>query len=388
VSLLLTDILDPKRNNFTLLRLFASLAVVVSHAVFVASGNRADEIFSGVSVYTLGDHAVNVFFVLSGLTVAASLSRSGNVLNFLVARILRIFPGLIVCTLALVVLGIVVSECSPMEYLADAKVVKFVLETASLSTAAAELPGVFATNPYPSVVNASLWTLKFELVCYVLLALMSVWRMFEKRKLAFLLPVGWLVAGLFLLYRFGGHADPAEQFARFWLSFSFGVGLFVFRDQIRISWAVGILFGLLIWLVLGTGWERVVSPIATGYVALLLGSLPLPGVREFTNRVDLSYGVYIFGWPISQTLILVTPATSALTLVVESAVLALGLAWLSWRFVEKPSLDAREFVSDWLRRRWHKQPREAIEADAPVEGVRRVAADAPRIGGRVSIQGS
>lgn len=87
----LTKILDPKCNNFTLLRLVAAMAVVVSHAVLLRTGNKADEIFSGTSVYNLGDHAVNVFFVLSGLTVAASLARSNDGFRFLVARALRIF---------------------------------------------------------------------------------------------------------------------------------------------------------------------------------------------------------------------------------------------------------------------------------------------------------
>ena len=78
-SVLLKDMLDPKHNNFTLLRVVAALAVVVSHAVFLKTGKKVDEIFAGASVYVLGDHAVNVFFVLSGLTVAASLDRSRDI---------------------------------------------------------------------------------------------------------------------------------------------------------------------------------------------------------------------------------------------------------------------------------------------------------------------
>jgi peptidoglycan/LPS O-acetylase OafA/YrhL len=71
------------------------------------------------------------------------------------------------------VFGIVVSECSAFEYLADTRVIAYALKTMSLSTTSAELPGVFAGNPYPSVVNAPLWTLKFEVVWYLLLALLS-----------------------------------------------------------------------------------------------------------------------------------------------------------------------------------------------------------------------
>jgi peptidoglycan/LPS O-acetylase OafA/YrhL len=318
----LKDVLDPKQNNFTLLRVLAALAVVASHAAFLKSGNKADEMFAGASVYVLGDHAVNVFFVLSGLTVAASLDRSRDIVSFLVARMLRIFPALIVCTLMLVIVGIALSECNAWEYLSDKRVFTYILKTMSLSTASAELPGVFAHNPYPSVVNASLWTLKFEVVCYLLLALLHVVGLLERRRISLFLPAIGIVASAFLLYKFGGYASSLEQLARFWLCFSFGVGLFVFRDHVRISILQALLLAALAWMVLGTGIERVISPIATGYAALLLGCIPLGRFRAFTNQNDISYGVYIFGWPTSQSLIYLYPTLNVWALVILSALVA------------------------------------------------------------------
>ncbi|MBX9845790.1 MAG: acyltransferase [Xanthobacteraceae bacterium] len=347
--ILLKDILEPRQNNFTLLRLLAALAVVASHAIFLKSGNKADEVFAGSSVYVLGDHAVNVFFVLSGLTVAASLDRSNDVVRFLIARMLRIFPALIVCTVALVIFGVVISDCSVLEYLTDTRVITYALKTMSLSTASAELPGVFASNPYPSVVNASLWTLKFEVVCYLLLALLGAAGLLEKRKVSLLLPAVGIVASAFLLYRSGGYADSLEQLARFWLCFSFGVGLFVFRDHVRISIVTALLLAALTWLVLGAGAERVVSPIATGYAALLLGCIPIGRLREFTNRNDISYGVYIFGWPTSQSLIHAYPTITVGALIVLSAVIASALAYLSWHWIERPSLRTRDGLVRWCR---------------------------------------
>jgi peptidoglycan/LPS O-acetylase OafA/YrhL len=55
----------------------------------------------------------------------------------------------------------------------------------------------------------------------------------------------------------------------------------------------------------------------------------------------LSYGVYIVGWPISQTLVWLSPGIGTVHLVATSIVLALGLAALSWHLIEKPSLRAR-----------------------------------------------
>jgi peptidoglycan/LPS O-acetylase OafA/YrhL len=349
-STYLSDILESKSNNFTLLRLLAALAVVVSHAVFLLSGNKSDETFSGVSVYTLGDHAVNIFFVLSGLTVAASLDRSRNTVNFLIARMLRIFPALIVCTGLLILLGIVIAECGPGHYLSDTRVAKYFLKTVSLISGSAELPGVFTNNPHPLIVNASLWTLKFEVLCYVLLTGLGALGLIKKPTLIWFLPATWLIAGSLLWYRYGGHGDPFEQMARFWLCFSYGVGLFVFHDRIKLSWVIVIALASLHWLVLATAWERIIAPFVIGYAAIWLGSLPITKLREYTNTNDFSYGVYIFGWPISQTLLFATPQIGVLTLIALSIVISLVLAALSWHLVEKPSLRLRGLCSTFIDR--------------------------------------
>lgn len=354
-SLYLEQILDPKRNNFTLLRLLAALLVVVSHAVMLRTGNKSDEIFFGVSFYNLGDHAVNVFFVLSGLTVAASLDRANNVIRFLIARVLRIFPALLVGAGLLIILGIIVSNCSPTQYLADSRVLKFGLKI-MLSSGSAELPGVFANNPHPDVVNAPLWTLKYEMLCYVLLSLIGFLGLLTKPNMARLLPVSWLIAGGFLLYRYGGYPDRIEQLARFWICFSFGIGLFAFHDRVKLSSTIAAVFAVLLLLVLGTGLERIVAPLATGYVAVWLGCVPVGVLRKFTNKVDLSYGVYIFGWPISQTLVFAVPGIGTLQLIALSIVCSAVLALFSWHLVEKPSLRLRRPVSDFVLRHVATKP--------------------------------
>lgn len=344
-SVFIRDIVEPDRNNFTLLRLVAALAVLVSHAFFLRTGARADE-FAGTSVHNLGDHAVNVFFMLSGLTVAASLARCRNSTDFVIARALRIFPGLIVCTLVVVASGALIAECGADNYLRDARVLEYMVKTISLSTGAAELPGLFEHNPYPSIVNGSVWTLKFEFLCYLVLALMGSMRLLTPSAMTKLLPIGFIGAGAFLTYRHGGQADQIEQFARFWLSFSFGVALFVFRDRIVLSWGAAAGLAGAMWFVLGTGLERTVAPIAIGYLAVVLGTVRLRWLRHATNKLDLSYGVYIYSWPISQAVLSAWPDIGTTNLICLSALLAMGIAALSWRLVEKASLNARKQVYD------------------------------------------
>lgn len=346
------QILDPKQNNFNLLRLLAAAAVVAAHAVFLHSGRETDHILAGITCYDLGDHAVNVFFVLSGLTVAASLERSASPIEFLVARVLRIFPALAACAILLVLFGAAVTVCSLTDFLTDTRVWRYGLKTLLLGSAWSGLPGVFDANPYPLVMNASIWTLKYEVACYAVLALIGYVGLFRKFRFAVLLSLSSIIVGGFLLARFGHDAAPIDQAARFWLCFSYGVGLYMFRGYIPLSLIGVIVLGLALWLAIGTGWERSISPIATGYGAVWLAKMPTGGLRDLTNRIDLSYGIYIFGWPITQALLLAFPDIGNFNLVSLSLILAAGVALPSWFLIERPSLRARGSVMNLLKVRF------------------------------------
>src|SRR5690606_22119128 len=149
----------------------AAASVVVAHSFIIASGDPDAEPLTGVSAFTLGQHAVNVFFILSGLLVAASLDRNRGVVPFMAARVLRVFPGLVVCVLLSVfVIGRLVTRLDPVAYFTSAQTWRYLGATVSLATGHAPLPGVVETLPAAGEVNVSLWTLKYEMMCYVVLA--------------------------------------------------------------------------------------------------------------------------------------------------------------------------------------------------------------------------
>jgi peptidoglycan/LPS O-acetylase OafA/YrhL len=85
------DVLSPEHNCFAAIRLAMAVCVLVSHCFFLATGTMTAEPLVGWTGYMLGQHAVQVFFILSGVLVAQSLDRSRSVLGFAVARGLRIF---------------------------------------------------------------------------------------------------------------------------------------------------------------------------------------------------------------------------------------------------------------------------------------------------------
>ncbi|MBP6749453.1 MAG: acyltransferase, partial [Xanthomonadaceae bacterium] len=144
------------RNNFNLIRLFAAWLVIYSHAWAITGIDGSDLVGRMTITKSAGAFAVDVFFVISGFLVAASLERR-TWRAFLVARALRIYPALVVCVLATVfVLGPVMTTAA--DYWRDATTWRYLWANATLWRAEFWLPGVFETLPRTAV-NGSLWTL-------------------------------------------------------------------------------------------------------------------------------------------------------------------------------------------------------------------------------------
>ena len=76
--------------------------------------------------------------------------------------------------------------------------------------------------------------------------------------------------------------------------------------------------------------------------------------RLFGRKVDLSYGIYLFGFPIQQLVIAATHQTIApAALFLVAFPLTCILAYFSWTFVESPCL------------RWAHSPRTRAAHDIP-----------------------
>ncbi len=348
----LADIIEPRRNNFNFIRLSAALAVVASHAFLLRSGDPSQELLAGLSYYNLGQHAVNVFFVLSGIMVTASLLRSDSVVDFLTARALRIFPGLVAVALLLAfVLGPLVTNIGLIEYLSDRQTLTFLFKVTAFPSGSAGLPGVFSDNPVPSLVNVPIWTIKYELICYIALVGIFLAHGLGSPSQAgcVLLLIGSAIMLAFVTEGPGHVPSSWDHVARFWFCFSFGAALYLLRARVPIRPSVLAALAVAWWISLDTPLERTVAPLATGYGAICLATFPIGRLRDVTNRIDLSYGVYILGWPTSQTLLWWRPDIGLPALEISSMLILLALSTLSWLLIEKPCLAHRRLVVRKIR---------------------------------------
>lgn len=333
-----------RANNFTIMRLLLALAVVVSHGFSVTTGNVHDEPLTNSTGYTLGEHAVNGFFVISGFLVTMSFDRRGW-LDYFLARVLRIAPGLIVATLMVgVVMGAALSSLGPFAYLADSGTWKFVVQTLATYKSNTVLPGVFTDNPFHFPMG-TVWTLKYEVLCYAGVFVIGVLGLLRSRRLALGLILGLTFAVLMLDWLQPDAGKGLQTALRLPLLFTAGAVFYRLGGAIRLS-ALAAMFMIAGVVLLRHSFAYNAALFITeAYVLMWLALVPVSH-RIPEPKTDISYGAYLYGWPVQQAMHALFPRLGALALLAPSLVITVLVAVASWRFVEKPALNVKRRILD------------------------------------------
>lgn len=222
-----------RHNNLNIIRFIAALAVIFSHSFSVTEGAQsAGTLLDIVTDGRLspGGVAVAVFFVYSGILIAKSVTTHTQLSSFFKKRVLRIFPELIVCVLGSIALvGACTTTLNAWSYFTNPATWRYMLNICMIPTHA--LPGVFEQNPYPSVVNASLWTIPAQFMCYVACFVLFKLTRFNKRACGMLCVLAVAITCAYLAF---AH-NVMLSFVRALLEFFIGVMFYVFRDYITLK---------------------------------------------------------------------------------------------------------------------------------------------------------
>jgi peptidoglycan/LPS O-acetylase OafA/YrhL len=346
-----SDILVPDRNSFGVIRLAMAIAVLVSHSYWFTTGSKTADPLVRFTGHSIGEHAVQVFFFLSGILVAQSLMRSRSVLNFAVARALRIFPALIVCVLlTALVLGPLFTAGGVLHYFTDRQLPLYIIKTLMLITGSAPLPHLFQDLPLADMVNVSLWTLKYEVLCYAGLGLVGGIGLLNERLRPY---TTFLLAALVVLV-FVGRPKPLETYTfidnlrYFALYFYAGVVAYLARHYIPLSGVILMPLGAAFVVLIGTRFGELSCCLFLGYVTIWAATFSYGPLRAFTNQNDYSYGVYIFAGPIQQLVIALLPGYGATAVSLHALSIAVPLAVFSWELIERPAIAMRRPLLSWI----------------------------------------
>lgn len=332
----LRDAFDPRHNSLNAIRLGLASAVIVSHSF--AIGMFGPEPQAGGT--TLGTWAVFGFFAISGFLITGSRLSGKPVFGYYLNRVLRIFPGFIVC------LTVVAFVFAPLSLLLDDKAswslwnsATYFLRNIALYPPVMTQPAIGQTLqhvPYQGYWNGSMWTLFWEFACYILVGLAAS---LSRRILQAVVAVTLLLATTFSLTAELGalHLDDLADLALPLLAaFAAGALAFLHQDRIKLNGAV--VAGALVVLVALSLVELVDSLSAVPVTILMLWlGIVLP-LQNVGTRVDLSYGMYIYAWPVQQFLMLFAgPSLGLWGMIVVSISLTIPFAYASFVLIEKPA---------------------------------------------------
>jgi peptidoglycan/LPS O-acetylase OafA/YrhL len=351
-------------NNFDLLRLSAAILVVFAHSFNLL---KLPEPFLSIAPMGWGFIGVLIFFSISGFLVSGSWASNPRLMPFAAKRALRILPALIVVlVLSSLVLGPLVTSDSTRAYFENPETKGYIINNTMMQSDF-ELPGVFTHNTYPAAVNGSLWTLPLEVKTYVFVALLGIAGLLSRRRLLMLgvailailacitalrptLPgapryVASLVniqanPGLVSDAKLGAYAVYAQMFA----AFVVGATFYALRRWIVLRWETG-LCAVAAWIITTAFFDESVSEISTvilgPYIVLCFAYCTIKWIKLHRLFGDYSYGIYIYAFPIQQTVSHALSPSSGWVLFCISMPITLALAAASWHLIERPALEVK-----------------------------------------------
>jgi len=348
------DLLGPGGNAIGLLR-FALAVLVIVHHTRILGGFGPDPVLRFArNQADLGVFAVAGFFVISGFLVTRSAERSTS-LRYLWHRALRVFPGFWVCLLVVAfVFGPIFwirahGGLSGYGDVTDAAPLGFLTNNILLLVNQTRIDSLLSNNPYPTAVDGSLWTLAYEFSWYLVVALIAALGWLHRRWLILGLIGFNVVSSLLAFYPLGG--VPIIGYAltsRFALAFSLGMAAYLWRERIPLDDRLAVVAGVLFMLTLHYRFFSTVGMAALAY-GVLWAAWRLP-FRRFGSRIDLSYGVYIYAFPVQQTIALFGGHALGQPLFLAASLAGtLPLAFLSQVLVERPALRLKDAVLETRR---------------------------------------
>lgn len=346
-------------NTFGFLRLLFALLVIISHIPEIHDGDRRHEILTQIfGTISFGEISVDAFFFISGYLITGSYLSSSTAGSYALKRIARIYPGFLVasllCLIVVAPLGGGSLHISTNAW-GSAVVRALLLMPPDLGT-------VFSGTYYPAL-DGPMWTISYEFRCYAIILFLGLTGVLARRDFIIFITITFLVLSV---VEFAPHVAVAtieasfrgppsirslheiktaliggfRENIRLIAIFLTGSSYFLFKEKIYQSPTSLLVASLALCVCMFS------APLVNAGTAIFGGFLILAAAKKATggllervnNEDDLSYGVYLYAWPITKLVFWWWPALPVLWAGIFVLLSACLFGWLSWRFVEKPAM--------------------------------------------------
>ena len=338
-----------RTNNFDGIRIIAASMVIYGHAYALTKTSGTPVIWQS-GIHNL---AIEIFFAISGYLVVKSFTYDPNFGRFLAKRSLRIFPALIALVIVTTfVLGPLVTTASLNDYFFSASFSKYYSNI--ILKVRYFLHGVFENNIYPNAVNGSLWSLPVEFFMYLSVMLVGAGSLVALRKHRIAFEVLWTVFTLGLIVAFIGVIqmevwDLSVSFFKFFyvphalaVAPFFGVGGMIFIAERYTTRQIPVVVLIAVAVLLQVYQSPMLKILAFIFIPIIIirvGQASWPVLRDLGRWGDLSYGTYLYGFPVAQVLSMYYLTTLPLFAhIVLTLLISYVLAFGSWHLVEKRAL--------------------------------------------------
>ncbi|OBK36060.1 acyltransferase [Mycobacterium sp. 1165196.3] len=350
---------DPRNNALNAIRLALAIEVIFLHS-FQNTGRVPPE----PTRQLLMSVGVDGFFAISGFLITASWLSHPRARDYLVARALRILPGFYVClavtAFILAPISVLLQGGSAAKLLWSTGPIEYVLKNSAIAYLHWDVGGTPRGIPRAGDWNGSLWSLIYEVLCYLAVAVIGIAGLANRRWVSpTILAVGVFAAAMLPpLTLFQAWTVP-QLIARCAIMFAAGALLFQFREVVPARWSLVGVSVIIVSVASMLPDYRVVGAIPLAYIVIVSGALTKK--KRLNLRTDLSYGMYIYAFP-TQQLLAVCGLTdlNPMFFFVFSTVGTLPLAAMSWFLVEKRAMA----LKSRLLRKWSTEPLRESEPDS------------------------
>lgn len=350
-----------KSNSFDIIRLILAIIVIYGHTypVLYGTGMKSPSgQYDIVAMFTKnqigsGTIAVYMFFVISGFLITQSIINSKSIHDYILKRVLRIIPALF-CSLLLsvLVIGLIATQ-NITDYLNSKDPILYFLSNITFGFFGFyySLVDVFNSNPFPSSINASMWTLPHEFACYLLVIVFSIFNFFNKReRIAF----AYIISLILVYYNIRFGFVPINLDNNYWIlgtnninsfvnvSYYFFAGslIYCYKDKLKYSRNLFIIFIICVLIAARLGSLKYCLLVCLPFITMYL-SMKKPCIN--LKRIgDFSYGMYIYAFPIQQFLVyILKDSLTFVAFFLISFICILCISMVSWFIIEKPALNLK-----------------------------------------------
>ncbi len=322
-----------ENNNFNLIRMIAAYMVIFAHATAI-QGNGVDIIARITGQTHSGQMAVFIFTFLSGVFITKSVMNT-NLKKFCKKRICRLYPELILCLIVVLIIGSIFSTYSFKDYWFDPQVRKYFIANLLEITNEHFLPGVFVDHPATGAMNGVLWFITFEVRIYFLYGLLKSLKIFEdsiKSNIVLMLLLVWVIAEPSYVPFLGGSGELCgnANFPQYTITFLIASLFYINFKEINVKWehlCIGLCLmyifrhsSIAIWI-WGAGFILFAMYFGTRKILLSI------------KIKDLSYGIFLYGWPIGQVVYELFPTISAFYAAIITGIAATIVAFGSEKLI-------------------------------------------------------